>query len=94
MIAKIFDVFFLLFLFVAHRLIRCATSSLGQELVARHGTTQDRKAPGMSWVPWIMIGGIRDKEAERHLIRQLCSRYLKPRPSECKMYGFEPTEDI
>ncbi|RCN41635.1 gamma interferon inducible lysosomal thiol reductase [Ancylostoma caninum] len=75
-------------------LVRCAMSDKGRTLLARHGHAQNRKAPGMSWVPWVMINGVREQEAERHLVRVLCSRYLKPVPSQCAMYGFEPTEEI
>ncbi|KJH49444.1 hypothetical protein DICVIV_04461 [Dictyocaulus viviparus] len=76
------------------RLVRCALSDGGRSLMGYHGVVQHYRASRLQWVPWIVINGVRDNEAERDLKRVLCTRYLKPRPSICEAYPIDPTEPI
>ncbi|WKX97806.1 hypothetical protein Q1695_013467 [Nippostrongylus brasiliensis] len=67
-------------------LVRCAQSDAGRSLMSHYGRLQNSKEPFVTWVPWIMINGVRDEEAERQLSVVLCTRYFKTPPTECAPY--------
>ncbi|PAV82724.1 hypothetical protein WR25_16145 [Diploscapter pachys] len=65
------------------RLMNCALGNRGKELLSKHGKEKEKKVGMIPWVPWILIDGVRVKEAEKNLWQVLCDKYLHPRPSEC-----------
>ncbi|VDO85818.1 unnamed protein product [Heligmosomoides polygyrus] len=64
----------------------------GRNLMSHYGRLQNQKEPQVTWVPWVVIDGVREKGAERSLVSVLCNRYLKPAPSICAAYKTD-TED-
>lgn len=73
-------------------LVTCAQSDSGRNLMSHYGRLQNQKEPQVTWVPWVVIDGVREKGAERSLVSVLCNRYLKPAPSICAAYKTD-TED-
>lgn len=51
---------------------RCAQSDLGKKLMYGHAVTQKNIAPEIDWVPWIMLNGERDQQAEYTFRQSLC----------------------
>ncbi|XGW11142.1 hypothetical protein V3C99_012556 [Haemonchus contortus] len=76
------------------QIAKCAQSDLGRSLMSHHGRIQNSRAPGVTWVPWILINSVREKEAERSLQKVLCQRYFKPPPPECAAFGPSSSEQI
>uniref|UniRef100_A0A1I7WRS3 GST N-terminal domain-containing protein n=1 Tax=Heterorhabditis bacteriophora TaxID=37862 RepID=A0A1I7WRS3_HETBA len=72
----------------ANFVIKCSTSALGRQLMSQQGEIEKNRAPTLDWVPWIMINGVRVKEAEYNLWNVLCKNYLVPKPVECDNYQF------
>ncbi|CAD6192086.1 unnamed protein product [Caenorhabditis auriculariae] len=52
----------------------CAKSQLGVKLLVQQNNERKRIAPNLDWVPWIIIDGRREPEAEYDLRTALCSK--------------------
>ncbi|KAK6013611.1 hypothetical protein OSTOST_21069 [Ostertagia ostertagi] len=76
------------------QVVRCAQSDSGRSLMAHHGRIQNSREPRVTWVPWILIDSVREKEAERSLQKVLCKRYFRPPPPECAVFGSTSSEQL
>jgi interferon gamma-inducible protein 30 len=72
-------------------LVKCANSSLGNQLLYGSGLLTESLQPQRNYVPWIVVNSqhtnVMQTQAESDLVKYICKEYKgQDLPSECKAY--------